>query len=184
MEACLDTSPSSRLSRDCPGATKGQAEASGDGQQPLSVSCDTGQLQALKARAGLRHKSHDVHDPRMIRKQQQQFYGQPINAASAPNLHVPSPLPSTPIFTAAPTLVAISQVLNAWMRQLMDDWGMGTGSCVHTFGGVGGGVLKLHMEISICGRLAEEEAEAGNNCHSPQRLWAQACARGLTQVNH
>lgn len=50
--------------------------------------------------------------------------------------------------------------------------------------GEGGGLLKLHVERSICGRLAEEEAEAGNNCHSPQRLWAQACARGLTQVNH
>lgn len=30
-----------------------------------------------------------------------------------------------------------------------------------------GGGLKLHVEISICARLAEEEAGAGNNCHSP-----------------
>lgn len=28
--------------------------------------------------------------------------------------------------------------------------------------------LKLHVEISICARLAEEEAGAGNNCHSPR----------------
>lgn len=28
--------------------------------------------------------------------------------------------------------------------------------------------LKLHVEISICGRLADEEAGAGNNCHSPR----------------
>lgn len=36
-----------------------------------------------------------------------------------------------------------------------------------------GGWFKLHVEISICGRLAEEEAEAGNNCHSPRRLSAR-----------
>lgn len=40
-------------------------------------------------------------------------------------------------------------------------------------GGVGAvveGGLKLHVEISICACLAKEEAGAGNNCHSPQRL--------------
>lgn len=30
--------------------------------------------------------------------------------------------------------------------------------------------MKLHVEISICACLAEEEAGAGNNCHSLQRL--------------
>lgn len=32
----------------------------------------------------------------------------------------------------------------------------------------GTGVLKLHVEISICAWLTEEEAGAGNNCHSSQ----------------
>lgn len=40
---------------------------------------------------------------------------------------------------------------------------MGGGGC-----GVWGG--GLHVEISICACLAEEEAEAVNNCHSLRRL--------------
>lgn len=54
-------------------------------------------------------------------------------------------------------------------------------------GNVVEGRLKLHVEISICACLGEEEVGAGNNCHSPLRLRVQTEERkadGLTQVNH
>lgn len=67
-EACFDISPVPLSLLKLPKSHKGQAEASGDGERPLHVSCEMCQLQAClpKSLTGLCRKSHDVRDPRMI----------------------------------------------------------------------------------------------------------------------
>lgn len=170
---------------------KGQAEASGDGKPALDMSFEMCQLQArcpksfapawdcfVIKRPNVLDRSAD--DSTAAIRVQLWLHGQPIKVAAFPNLQVLTPLPFN-----WPDCRPHSGSNQPGAKCLGEAQLMG--GCVRGGGNVVEGRLKLHVEISICACLGEEEAGAGNNCHSPLRLRVQTEERkadGLTQVNH